>query len=434
MTRGILARRRLTLPGRHPHEVLRRRRGRRVGAFASLLAIVGPGVLAGLSDDDPPGITTYSLLGADHGYELIWVLTLSTGALIVFHEVAARTGIVTGKGMLALIRQARGPRAAAAVAGALLLANLGTLAAEFAGLAAGAELLTGAGRGVSITIAVAAVAMLVMRGSFHRVEHLLLALGSVFVAYLIAGVLAHPDWGAAARGALVPTLPGERDALLAVVATIGTTLAPWGLAFIQSYAVDKRLRPQDIGLERVDVAFGAVMTGVIGLFIVVTCAATLHRQGIEIDSAADAARSLEPLAGGLARSLFGIGFVGAALLAIAVVPLSTAYSLAETRGRPAVLDSSVREEPFFYGAYLGVTLVAAAFVLIPGIPILPLLYLSQALNAVLLLVILPFIRHMAADAAVMGEHRLGWVGSTLTALVTLAVAVSVVALGVLTVL
>jgi Mn2+/Fe2+ NRAMP family transporter len=424
---------RVTVPGRHPHERLRRRRLRPTGKLVALLAIVGPGILAGLSDDDPPGITTYSVLGADYGYELIWVLTLSTVALIVFHEVAARTGIVTGKGLLALIRDERGPTAAAVVAGALLVANFGTLAAEFAGLAAGAELLTGAGREVAIPIAAVAVAALVLRGNFHRVEHLLLALSSVFAAYLVAGFLAGPDWGETARGAVVPSLPGGRDAIVAVVATIGTTLAPWGLAFIQSYAVDKDLRPSEINFERVDVTLGAVMTGVIGLFVIVTCAATLHAQGIEINDASDAAASLEPLAGSAATSLFGIGFVGAALLAIAVVPLSTAYSLSEARGRPADLDAKVRDDPFFYGAYVVTTGLAAALVMIPGVPIIPLLYLSQALNAVLLLVILPFIRHIAADEAVMGRHRLGRAARAATGLVTVGVAASVITLAALTI-
>jgi Mn2+/Fe2+ NRAMP family transporter len=423
----------VTLPGRHPHERLRRRRLVPTGKVVALLAIIGPGVLAGLSDDDPPGITTYSVIGADYGYELIWVLTLSTIALIVFHEVAARTGIVTGKGLLALIRDERGTTAATVVAGALLVANFGTLAAEFAGLAAGAELLTGAGREVSVPIAALAVVALVLRGSFHRVEHLLLALSSVFAAYLAAGFLAGPDWGEAARGAVTPTIPAGRDAIVAVVATIGTTLAPWGLAFIQSYAVDKKLRPSDINFERVDVFLGALMTGIIGLFVVVTCAATLHAQGIEINDASDAARSLEPVAGSAASSLFGIGFVGAALLAIAVVPLSTAYSLSEARGRRADLDAPVGEERFFYGAYVVTTMLAAALVMVPGVPIIPLLFLSQALNAVLLLVILPFIRHIAADETVMGRHRLGPASRAVTGLVMVGVAASVVTLAALTI-
>ena len=229
--------------GRHVHERVRSRRTARVGGIAALFAVVGPGVLAGLSDDDPPGITTYSKLGAEYGYELIWVVVVSTIALIVFHEVAVRTGVVTGKGLMTLIHERRGRRTAGIVVGALVIANFGTLCAEFAGLAAGVHLLTGVGRGIAIPVACLAVGLLVLRGSFHRVEHVLLALSAVFVTYIVAGFMAGPDWGAAAEGAVVPSLPGGRDAILVVVATVGTTLAPWGLAFIQSYAVDKKLTP-----------------------------------------------------------------------------------------------------------------------------------------------------------------------------------------------
>jgi len=411
---------------------LRARRGRALGGIAALFAVLGPGLLAGLSDDDPPGITTYSVLGADYGYALLWVVLVSTVALIVFHEVAVRTGVVTGKGLVTLMRERRGHRLARLVAGALVVANFGTLCAEFAGLAAGAELLTGVGRGVAIPVAAAAVGVLVVRGSFHRVEHVLLALSAIFVTYVIAGMLAGPDWGEAARGTLVPSMPGGRDAALAVVATVGTTLAPWGLAFIQSYAVDKRLQPKDLPYERVDVVAGAVMTGVIAFFVVVACAATLHASGVKIDEAADAAKALEPLAGSAASDLFAVGFLGAAILAIAVVPLSTAYSVAEARGRPADLDLHFGEARSFYVAYGVILAGAALLVALPGVPIVPLLYLSQALNAILLLAILPFIRSLAADEEVMGEHRLGPVARVATALTIALVAVSVALLAALT--
>jgi NRAMP (natural resistance-associated macrophage protein)-like metal ion transporter len=419
--------------GRHVHERVRRQRGRHLGGLAVLLAVVGPGVLAGLSDDDPPGITTYSVLGADYGYELIWVLVVSTMALITFHEVAVRTGIVTGRGLVSLLRERRGSRAAHFVVGALVIANFGTLCAEFAGLAAGANLLTGIGRGISIPVAALAVALLVLRGSFHRVEHVLLALSAVFVTYIFAGFLAHPDWGAAARGAVVPVLPGGRDAILAVVATVGTTLAPWGLAFIQSYAVDKRLKPSDLGYERIDVVTGAVMTGVIGLFVIVACAATLHQHGQHVDDARDAAVALEPLAGSAASDLFALGFLGAALLAIAIVPLSTAYSVAEARGSRADLDLGFSEAKPFYVTYLVLLAASAVLVALPGVPIVPLLFLSQALNAVLLLAILPFIRGLASDPELMGAHRLGRTARVATATTIALVALSVGVLLVLTV-
>src|SRR3954449_9090893 len=279
------------MPGRHTHWRLARHRHLllRGGAAATLLAVVGPGLLAGLSDDDPAGIATYSILGAEYGYELLWVLTLSTAALIVFHELGVRLGIVTGQGLLTLVRERFGQGAAVLVMTALIVANTGTLCAEFAGVAAGMQLLGGMSRYISVPLAAIGVSALVLRESFRRVEHFLLALSSVFVAYIVSGFLAHPDWGAAAKGLVVPNLPHSREALLVTVATVGTTLAPWGLAFIQSYAVDKRLKVKDLGYERVDVIVGAVLTGVIGLFVVVACAATLHAGGVGVNGRGGAA-------------------------------------------------------------------------------------------------------------------------------------------------
>jgi len=401
--------------------------------MAALLAVVGPGLLAGLSDDDPAGITTYSILGAKYGYELLWVLALSTAALIVFHELGVRLGIVTGKGLLTLVRERYGGRAAGLVLSALVIANTGTLCAEFAGVAAGMELLGGMSRYLSVPLAALGVSALVLRESFRHVEHFLLALSSVFIAYVISGVLAHPDWGAAAKGLVIPSLPLNREALLVAVATVGTTLAPWGLAFIQSYAVDKKLKVKDLRYERIDVIVGAVLTGVIGFFVVIACAATLHVQGIDVNDAGDAARALEPLAGDTAATLFGLGFLGAALLAAAIVPLSTAYSISETFGRKADIDDSFGEARGFYLSFTTVTAIAATVVLIPGAPLIPILFLTQALNAVLLLVLLPFIRSLAKDRELMGSHALGRADRWVTGVALALVAASVIALGALTI-
>jgi Mn2+/Fe2+ NRAMP family transporter len=424
----------LGAPGRLLHGRLLRRHPAILGAgyAGALLAVVGPGILAGLSDDDPAGITTYSILGAKYGYSLLWVLAVSTAALIVFHLLGARMGVVTRQGLLTLVRRTRGERTARFVLAALVIANVGTMCAEFAGVAAGLELLAGISRYVSVPLAGIAVSALVLRGSFRRVEHLLLLLSAVFVTYIASGVLAHPDWGATAKGLVVPHLPLTREAVLVAVATIGTTLAPWGLVFIQSYAADKHLKLKDLRYENVDVVVGALLTGVIGLFVVVACAATLHVHGIEINDAKDAAQALEPLAGGSASTLFGIGFVGAALLAAAVVPLSTAYSVAETAGRPADVDDTFTEAPLFYLSFGAVVVVAAVLVLIPGAPLIPILFLSQALNAVLLLVMLPVMRRLAADPELMGDEALGTTGRIVTGAALALIAVSVLALAVLT--
>jgi Mn2+/Fe2+ NRAMP family transporter len=388
-------------------------------------------VLAGLSDDDPAGITTYSLLGQRHGYTLLWVLLVSTAALIVFHELGARLGLVTGKGLMALIRERFGARATALALTALVVANLGTMCAELAGVAAGAELLGGVPKGLSVPVAVAVILVLVGAGSFHRVEHVLLALSAVFATYLVSGLLSHPDWGAAAKGAVVWQLPLDRDAVFIAVATVGTTLAPWGLAFIQSYVVDKRLEISQLGYERIDVVAGATLTGVIGAFIVVSCAATLHAEGIRIEDAADAARGLQPLAGSFATTLFGLGFVGAALLAAAVVPLSTAYSVSEGLGRSADVGAGPRNEPFFYGVFAAVLVVAAVIVLVPGAPLVDILVGTQALNAVLLLGILPFLMALGRSEQLMGANVSGRGARAAAVLAFGLVALSIGALAVL---
>jgi NRAMP (natural resistance-associated macrophage protein)-like metal ion transporter len=379
---------------------------RRRMAMGALFAVVGPGLIAGLSDDDPAGITTYSVLGAQHGYQLLWVLALSTVALILFHGLGARMGVVTGQGIIGLIRQRYGVRLSGAALVALVVANLGTTCAEFAGLAAGFELF-GISRYVSVPLAALAVSVLVLRGSFRRIEHIFVLLASVFVAYIASGLLSHPDWGAAVHGLVVPSMPFTRDAFVIITATVGTTLAPWGLAFIQSYAVDKQLRPEDLRYERIDVIAGSVLTGVIGFFVVVACAATLHRSGLSIESAADAARALEPLAGDAAGTLFGVGLIGAAVLAASILPLSTAYSVCEYAGVEAALDDSYADAKPFYLTFGVVVVLAASFVLIPGAPLVTILVVTQVLNAVLLLPLLVFLLGVARNRDLMGE----WVAS-----------------------
>lgn len=398
---------------------------RRRTKLLALLAVVGPGLLAGLSDDDPAGITTYSVLGARYGYQLLWVLLLATVALVLFHDLGARMGVVTGQGLIGLVRQRYGVRRAGLAAIALVAANIGTTAAEFAGIAAAGQLL-GVSRYVAVPIAAIVVSLLVLRGSFHRIEHILLALSAVFIAYIGSGLLAHPDWTAAARGLTVPSLPTTRDAVLIATATIGTTLAPWGLSFIQSYAVDKRLTPEDLRYERVDVVTGSILTGVIGFFVVVACAATLHVRGITINDAADAARALEPLAGHLASGLFAIGLLGAALLAASILPLSTSYSVSEFIGAESALDDRFRDAPAFYTTFGVVTVVGAAVVLIPGVPLVPVLVLSQVLNAVLLLPLLVAMLSISRDRDLMGDHTAGpvMVGAYLCTIAVIAACVS----------
>ena len=396
--------------------------------WAALLVVLGPGLLAGLSDDDPAGITTYSVLGADHGYQLLWVLLLSTAALVVFHSLAARMGVVTGQGLIGLVRQRYGVRVGGAVLAALVVANIGTTCAEFAGIAAGFELF-GVSRYISVPVAAAAVSLLVLRGSFHRVERLLLLLSTVFLAYVVSGFMAGPDWGAALRGTVVPTMPMTGEAIAIVTATLGTTLAPWGLSFMQSYAVDKKLRTEDLPAERIDVVTGAVLTGVIGFFVVVACAATLHRDGRSITDAADAAVALEPLAGSAAATLFAVGLIGASLLAASILPLSTAYSVCEYAGVEAALDDPYQEARTFYLTYGVIIMIGTVLVLTPDAPLVAILVGSQVLNAVLLIPLLIAMVGLGRDRDLMGEFATGRVGTVVYGVTTAAVVMCVLALG-----
>jgi Mn2+/Fe2+ NRAMP family transporter len=399
-----------------PHAMAHHRRGiarqfmrlRRAGAstLAAFLAVLGPGLLAGMSDDDPAGITTYSLLGTDYGYELLWIIPLSTLLLVQFHLLAVRLGAVSGQGFVAVVRSRWGRHAGYAAGFSLLVANLGTICAQYAGIAAAGSLL-GVPVWLSVTVAGVVISVTVVRGSFPRVERILLMLAATLGLYIVDGVLAAPDWSEVWRGSVVPTMPHSPAGWIAVAAALGTTLAPWGLAFIQSYAVDKRITVAQLRWERVEVVVGSVLTGVVGLAIAVACAATLHRAGLHIDSAEDAAIALEPLAGPFAATLFGAGLLGASLLGAAIVPLATSYSIAEGLGAPASLGLDSHRYQFFYAAFVVLTLFAMTVVSIPGVALIKIMYLSQVINAVLLPLHVIALVILARDAKVMGTLRIG---------------------------
>jgi len=393
--------------------------------LAALLSVMGPGVIAGLSDDDPAGITTYSQLGAKFAYQMLWVLVISTVALILFQDLGARIGVVTRQGLIGLVRQKYGARSGTLSAVALLIANFGTLTAEFAGIAAAGQLF-GYSRFLTVPAAALVVSFLVLRGSFARVEKVFFGLSAVFIAYVVAGFMSHPDWGKALHGVVVPTMPFNHDAIYIATATLGTTLAPWGLAFIQSYAVDKRLTRDDLKLLRIDVWTGSLLTGIIGFFVIVTCAATLNKEGqTDITDAAQAARALDPLAGTLAKALFAVGLVGAALLAASILPLSTAYSVGDLTGQPAALDDGPKDAPLFYATFGFMTFFAAGLILLPGVPLIRVLVLTQILNAILLLPLLFFMYGISRDTRLMGEfastQRMRFVYGLIITLVSICV-------------
>jgi Mn2+/Fe2+ NRAMP family transporter len=378
------------------------------GAWVAFLAVLGPGLLAGLSDDDPAGITTYSVLGAEFGYRLLWIIPASTVLLVQFHLMAVRLGAATGKGFVGIIREKWGRGAGYFAVGGLLFANFGTICAEYAGISAAGGLV-GIPSWISAPVAGVLISLVVVLGSFHRVERVLLVISSALGLYIVDGILAGPDWGQVVHGSVIPHMPVNAAGWIAIAAALGTTLAPWGLAFIQSYAVDKKISMETLRWARVDVVIGSVLTGVIGLAIAVACAATLNKAGVHIEDAGDAAIALQPLAGRFATVLFGAGLLGASLLAAAIVPIATAYSIAEGVGEPASLDLDSHHFQWFYAAFVGLTIASVSVVSLPGLPLIPLIYTSQVVNAVLLPLHVIALQLLAGDVAIMGAARsTGW--------------------------
>ena len=392
--------------------------GRRA-RFAAVLVVLGPGIVSGFADNDAGGITTYSLAGARFGYDLLWVLLATQIALFITQEIGARIGLASGQGLTGLIRERFGVRWAAFAALTMIGANLGSTVSEFAGISAALSLF-GIPTPVSALLAAAAVITLISRGSFSRVQYFFVGIGLlVSAAYIISAALAHPDWPRAINSLVVPHGMFNGVYMLAVVGTVGTTITPWGQGFIQAYVVDKRLRSDDLAAERIDVLIGVFITNVIAFFIVVACAATLWASGQrDITSAADAARALGPLAGTVASTLFAVGLLAASLLGLGVVPLASAYTACEAFGWEQGVDWRWREAPAFYGLLAFFIGFAALFMLIPGLPLIQVMFSAQVINGLLLPIILVFVMLLAGDRRIMGSLASGRVNLTLGWLVT----------------
>ncbi|MFI5254329.1 MAG: Nramp family divalent metal transporter [Candidatus Limnocylindrales bacterium] len=372
--------------------------------IAALAAVMGPGIVSGVADNDAGGITTYSLAGVQFGYDLLWVILASQIVLFFTQEVGARLGLATGQGLTGLIRDRFGVRWATFATVTMLAANLGTTVAEFAGIGAALSIF-GVPLPVSALVAAVAVVLLISRGSFARVQYVFVAVGiGVSAAYVASALLAHPDWGRAAQALVVPHVSSSSLYWLAVIGTVGTTITPWGQQFIQAYVVDKHLGPEDVANERVDVAVGTLLTNVVAAFIVVACAATLWVNGVtHVGTASDIAVALGPLVGPASTDLFAIGLLAASLLGLGVVPLTSAYTACEAFGWESGVEWRWREAPAFYTLLAFFVGFAALFLLIPGLPLIEVLFGAQVINGLLLPFILVFVMLLASDRRLMRD-------------------------------
>jgi len=396
--------------------------------FLPILAILGPGIISGSVDNDAGGIATYSVAGARFGYSLLWVLFLTTFALAITQEVGARLGLSTGKGLASLIREKFGVRWTTFIMAVLLVANIGTIAAEFAGVAAAMDVLH-IDKAISVIVATILVYFVVTRGSFKALEKAFLILSAFFFVYIISATLAHPDWSFAVKSLVSPAFNFNKNYIITLIALVGTTITPWGQFFIQDYVVDKKLSKEDINIERADVFLGSFITNFIAFFIVVACAATLFTHNIPINDAKDAAVALMPLAGQFASILFAFGLLNASLFGAALVPVATSYVVTEAFGLESGLNFSFKEAPEFYGLFACLLIIGALLVLLPFVPLLTILFISQAVNAVLLIPILTFLYILSNDKKLLNGQANGKLINIILIITIGAIIVSSIAYG-----
>ncbi len=369
-----------------------------------ILAAMGPGIITAMAGNDAGGISTYSTAGANFGFGTLWVIPIMCVLLIVVETTAGRMGAVTGKGFAALIRERFGIRLAALAMLALLVGNVATTFSEFAGIASGMEMF-GVSKYISVPVAALAVWLLVVGGSYKRVQNVFLALSLVFITYIIAAFLAQPNWAEAAHDTVVPTVVGDVGFISLVIAMIGTTIAPWMMFFTQSNVVEKGLTTKDLFSQRVDAVSGTIAACIVAWFIIVTTGAVLFPAGISIDSAADAAAALAPFAGPYAEALFAVGLIAASFLAACVLPLTTAFVICEAFGWEAGVSFKWREAPTFKSIFTFVIAFSAIVVLLPDVNLLAMMLTAQFVNGVILPILLAFMAIISADKRIMGAYR-----------------------------
>jgi NRAMP (natural resistance-associated macrophage protein)-like metal ion transporter len=368
-----------------------------------LLAVIGPGIITANVDNDAGGITTYSVAGAHYGYSLLWMLVLVALALILIQEMSARLGIVTGKGLADLIRESLGVRTTALIIGIMLIANLANTVSEFAGVAASMEIF-GVSKYITVPLAAVGVWLLVVKGNYRLVERIFLVASALYFAYVLSGILANPPWGTVLEAARTPTFHLEAGYVTIFVTVIGTTIAPWMQFYQQAAIVDKGLKVGELNYERLDVIVGSLFAVLVAAFITIACAATIHAQGIHIETAKDAALALGPLAGQYAATLFALGLLNASVFSAAILPLSTAYVVCEAFGWESGVSREWTEAPIFFGVFTALIVLGAGIILLPIKSLIEAMLASQTLNGVLLPIILITMLKLINDKRLMGQY------------------------------
>jgi Mn2+/Fe2+ NRAMP family transporter len=367
-------------------------------------AIIGPGIITGSVDNDAGGITTYSVAGALYGYKLLWTLIPSFIALLTVQEMNARMGIVTGKGLADLIRENFGVKITFYIFICLLVADIGNTATEFAGVA-GSMMVLGVSKYVSVPIAAVLVWVLVVKGDYKVSEKVFLVFSVFLLSYVVSAIMAKPDWSEIGVAFVTPSMQWDNAYLATVLGLVGTTVAPWMQFYMQSSVIEKGIKIGDYRYTFWDVVLGCIATIIVAFFIIVSCAATLHVNHVQIGEAKDAAMALRPLAGALASQLFALGLFVASIFSAAILPLATAYYICEAFGFEAGIDKRFDEAPQFYWLFTLIILVGVIIILIPSAPLIAITIWTQVLNAILLPIVLICMMIIVNKEEIMADYR-----------------------------
>jgi len=368
------------------------------------LSVMGPGIITANVDNDAGGITTYSVAGAHFGYSTLWIFVPMILALIIIQEMCSRMGVVTGKGLADLIREKFGVKITFWAMAAFLLSNFTNTISEFSGIAASCEIF-GISRYVSLPIAAAIIWWIVVKGTYKSVEKIFLFACLFYVAYVATGFLVHPSWKMVAKETISPQFTFDKAYILMLMGIIGTTIAPWMQFYQQSSVVEKGINIKDYKYARLDVIIGGIVVSVVAMFIVISCAATLFKNGVRIETAKDAALALKPLAGKYCSTLFAFGLLNASVFSAMILPLATAYSVCEGLGWETGVDKRLKEAPQFYFLFTTLIVLGAGVIMFPQINLVAVMLLSQAANAVFLPFVLIFMLLLINDKRLMGQYR-----------------------------
>ncbi len=371
--------------------------------LALFFAILGPGIITGSVDNDAGGITTYSVVGALYGYNLLWTLIPSFIVLIVIQEMNARMGIVTGKGLADLIRENSGVKVTFIIFIGLLVADIGNTTTEFAGVAGSMEVF-GVSKYISVPIVGVLIWVLVVKGTYKIAERIFILFSVCLLMYVVSAIMGKPHWGEIGHSIVHPEMKFNTQSLAMIIGIVGTTIAPWMQFYMQSSVIEKGLKMKNFRLTMIDIVVGCIATVVVAFFIMVACASTLHVNGVQINEAKDAALALKPLAGALASQVFAFGLFIASVFSATILPLATAFYVCEAFGFEAGIDKKWDEAKEFYILYTGILVLSAVIILFPNAPLIAISLWSQVINGMLLPVVLICMILLVNNKKIMGQY------------------------------